>query len=51
MEQEGQASVEETRVPEPYVRQVEDHSRPAQDILADEQEARVPNEPPALFVP
>ncbi len=36
---------------EQYVRQVEDHSRPAQEILTDQQEGRKPEEAPVLFVP
>ena len=46
-----QASVEETRLQEEYVRQVEDHSRPAREVLTDEQEDRAPNDAPVLFVP
>ena len=36
---------------EPFVRQVEDHSLPAQDVLTDQQAAREPDDAPALFVP
>ncbi len=36
---------------EPFVRQVEDHSLPAQDVLTDQHEAREPDEAPALFIP
>ena len=36
---------------EPFVRQVEDHSLPAEDVLTDQQEAREPDEAPTLFVP
>ncbi len=46
-----QEAVEEAETQEQYVRQVEDHSRPAQDILADQQAGRQPDEAPALFVP
>ena len=46
-----QESVEENRLPEEYVRQVQDHSRPAQEVLLDEQEDRAPNDAPVLFVP
>ncbi len=42
---------EETRLPEPFVRQVEDHSLPAQQVLTDQQECRALEQPPALFVP
>ncbi len=48
MEQEG---TEESLSQEQYVRQVEDHSRPAEEILTDQQEGRKPEEAPALFVP
>ena len=34
-----------------FVRQVEDHSLPARDVLTEQQEERAPNEHPALFVP
>jgi len=46
-----QESAEETRLQEQYIRQVEDHSRPAQEVLTDQQEARTPDDAPALFVP
>ncbi len=36
---------------EPFVRQVEDHSLPAEDVLIDQQEAREPDEAPASFIP
>jgi hypothetical protein len=36
---------------EPFVRQVEDHSLPAQQVLTDQQEDRTPVQPPVLFVP
>ncbi len=48
MEQEV---TEESPSQEQYVRQVEDHSRPAQEILTDEQQGRKPEEAPVLFVP
>ncbi len=36
---------------EPFVRQVEDDSLPAEEVLMDQQEARAPDETPALFIP
>ena len=49
IEQEG---AEETRLQEQqFVRQVEDHSLPAQQVLSDQQDGRTPDQPPALFVP
>ncbi len=44
-------SQEEPRLQEPFVRQVEDHSLPAQQVLTDQQEDRAPEQPPVLFVP
>jgi hypothetical protein len=44
-------SVEEASLPEEYVRQVEDHSRPAQEVLTDQHEGRAPEDAPVLFVP
>ena len=46
-----QESLEKESLQDEYVRQVEDHSRPAQEVLADQQESRAANESPALFVP
>ena len=46
-----QESTEEPLTQEQYVRQVDDHSRPAQEVLADQQEGRTPDESPASFVP
>ncbi len=34
-----------------FVRQVEDHSLPADEILNDQKEAREPNQPRSLYVP
>lgn len=42
---------EETRLEEPFVRQVEDHSLPAQQVLTDQQDGREGEQAPALFVP
>jgi hypothetical protein len=42
---------EEIRLEEPFVRQVEDHSLPAQQVLTDQQDGREPDQSPALFVP
>jgi len=46
-----QKTAEETSLPEEYVRQVEDHSRPAQEVLTDQHEGRAPEDAPVLFVP
>jgi hypothetical protein len=43
--------VEEIHLQEQFIRQVEDHSLPAQEVLTDQQVVRVPSEPTALFVP
>ncbi len=48
---EQQESTEAIRLPEEYVRQVEDRSRPATEVLMDEQEARAVHEAPVLFIP
>ena len=42
---------EEARLQEEYVRQVEDRSRSAQEVLTDQQAGRTPDETPVLFVP
>ncbi len=42
---------EEPRLPEQFIRQVEDHSLPAQQVLTDQQEDRAPEHPPVVFVP
>ncbi len=42
---------DEPRLQEPFIRQVEDHSLPAQQVLTDQQEERAPDEPPVVFVP
>ncbi len=44
-------SQDEPRLQEQYVRQVEDHSLPAQQVLTDQQEERPAEQPPVLFVP
>jgi hypothetical protein len=46
-----QEDADEIRLQEEYVRQVEDHSRPAQEVLTDQLEGCAPNEAPVLFVP
>ena len=47
-----QESQEEPRLQEQqYIRQVEDHSLPAQQVLTDQQEGRPPEQPPVVFVP
>ncbi len=48
MEQE---KVEKPRLQEEFVRQVEDRSLPAQEVLSEQQEDRAPNEGRSLFVP
>lgn len=47
-EQEG---VQEINFSEEYVRQVDDHSRPAQEVLTDQKAGSGPNDAPVLFVP
>ncbi len=42
---------EEPRLQEQFIRQVEDHSLPAQQVLTDQQEGRAPEQPPVVFVP
>ncbi len=42
---------EEPRLQEQFIRQVEDHSLPAQQVLTDQQEDRAPEQPPVVFVP
>jgi len=42
---------EETRLREQFIRQVEDHSLPAQEVLTDQRECRASGEAPVLFVP
>jgi hypothetical protein len=44
-------SAEDTYLQEEFVRQVEDHSLPAREVLTEQQEGRTPDEAPALFVP
>ncbi len=42
---------EELHIEEQFVRQVEDHSLPARQVLTDQQEGRETEQPPVLFVP
>jgi hypothetical protein len=42
---------EEAHLQEEFVRQVEDRSLPAREVLTEQQEVRSATEPPALFVP
>lgn len=44
-------TTEEHPLHEEFVRQVEDHSLPAQEVLNDQQGGRAPNAAPGLFVP
>jgi hypothetical protein len=44
-------SDQEIHLQEEFVRQVEDHSLPAREVLTEQQEVRAPEEAPALFVP
>jgi hypothetical protein len=44
-------TAEEPHVQEEFVRQVEDHSLPAREVLSEQQEVRAATEAPALFVP
>ncbi len=46
-----QESVEEVRLQEQNTLHVEDHSRPASEVLKDQRESRTEDEAPALFVP
>jgi hypothetical protein len=48
---EQQERAEELRPEDEFVRQVEDHSLPARDVLKEQQEDHASNERPALFVP
>ena len=42
---------QETQPQEQFIRQVEDHSLPAQQVLSDQQDRQKPDQAPALFVP
>ncbi len=42
---------EQPRIQEQFIRQVDDHSLPAQQVLTDQQEGRPPEQPPVSFVP
>lgn len=42
---------QEAGLQEEYVRQVEDRSRSAEEVLTDQQAGRAPDETPVLFVP
>ena len=44
-------NAEEPRPHEEFVRQVEDHSLPAQEVLTDQQGGQSPGEASVLFVP
>ncbi len=46
-----QETPEQVRLQEQTILQVEDHSRPAQDVLTDQRESRTEDGAPALFVP
>ena len=46
-----QDRTEELQQEDGFVRQVEDHSLPARDVLREQQEERASSEHPALFVP
>ncbi len=46
-----QESTEEVRLQEQSILYVEDHSRPAREVLKDQQERQQEDEAPALFVP
>ncbi len=48
---EQEKVVQETRVQEQFIREVEDRSLPAQEVLNDQQASRDPSEAPVLFVP
>ncbi len=44
-------SEEELDLQEQFIRQVEDHSLPAEQVLTDQQDSRPPEQPPVLFIP
>ncbi len=46
-----QQQAEQVRIQEQSILHVEDRSRPAQEILRDQQQSRTEEEAPALFVP
>ncbi len=46
-----QADKEKAHLQEQTIPQVEDHSRPAQEVLTDQRESRTEDGAPALFVP
>jgi hypothetical protein len=45
------ASIGDGRDRETFVRQVEDHSLPARQVLTDQRDARLVNSPAQIFVP
>ena len=47
----AQDSTDNIHLQEQGMQYVEDHSRPAQEILEDQRESRTGDEAPALFVP
>jgi len=47
----GNESPEHTQLEELYIRQVEDRSLPAQEVLIEQQESAAPDQSPLLFVP
>ena len=46
-----QESIQEPQLQEQSLFIVEDHSRPAQEVLKDQRQGRTEDEAPALFVP
>ena len=48
---EHEPEEQEIRPQEPFIRQVQDHSRAADEVLTDQREDHAPDERPALFVP
>jgi hypothetical protein len=48
---EKEPEKQEVQVQETFIRQVQDHSRAADEVLTDQREACAPNDRPALFVP
>lgn len=43
--------IEQAHLQEQFVPQVDDRSRPAQQVITDQQESHKANETPALYVP
>jgi hypothetical protein len=48
---EHEVEEQEVGQQQPFVRQVQDRSRAADDVLTDQREESAPDETPALFVP